>query len=198
MINESINPPTPADAGIFSDVCNVGGICEGWVQFQYWQNFVTQTMSSLLTSNQITQGGLTVFLTYDVCAGTYILGKGEMCWYWGLHGDTVFGGSTPQVVTWATAEYLDIQADSHSDVDVLSHEVGEWADDPYFSNSSPCDGFLEVGDPLEGPPPHDHTYGGYHLQDLVFLRWFGANIDTSVNNQWSFQNENLSVCTPPN
>jgi hypothetical protein len=57
VINESINPPTPADAGIFSDVCNVGGICEGWVQFQYWQNFVTQTMSSLLTSNQITQGG---------------------------------------------------------------------------------------------------------------------------------------------
>jgi hypothetical protein len=53
---------------------------------------------------------------------------------------------------------------------------------------------MEVGDPLEH---HDHTYGSYHLQDLLFLRWFGANIDTSVNNQWSFQNESLSICTPP-
>ena len=67
-------------------------------------------------------------------------------------------------------------------------------DDPYFSNATPCGGFMEVGDPLEH---HDHTYGSYHLQDLLFLRWFGANIDTSVNNQWSFQNESLSICTPP-
>ncbi len=195
IINESINPPTN-NVGVFSSLCNVGGSCEGWVDDTWWRNYINQTLGTLLQANQITTGGLTVFLTYNVCDGIYDITSHEWrCGFYGFHSDTVFG-STPQVVTWLFAEYSDISAIPYTDVDVLSHEVGEWADDPYYSNSTYC-GEMEVGDPLEGPPPQDHNYGAYHLQDLVFLRWFGADIDTSVNNQWSFQNETLSVCTPP-
>jgi hypothetical protein len=37
------------------------------------------------------------------------------------------------------------------DVAALSHEVGEWMDDPFVDNFTPCfaeGGILEVGDPL--------------------------------------------------
>ena len=74
-------------------------------------------------------------------------------------------------------------------VSVLSHEIGEWADDPltlnYNSNNTPC-GILEVGDPLEGNPNYGaHPYKlnrfTYNLQDLVTLPYFGAPIGTSIS-----------------
>lgn len=95
------------------------------------------------------------------------------------------------------------------DVAALSHEVGEWIMDPFTTNASPCTNdntILEVGDPLE----LDATFGDYpykvngftfHPQDLVFITWFGAPADTSLD-VWNgktvdvttFQNENLTVC----
>ena len=62
-------------------------------------------------------------------------------------------------------------------------------------NGTPC-GILEVGDPLEGGN-NGHPYGiwayvlhgfTYHLQDLVWLRYFGAPANTSANSWWTFQN----------
>jgi len=39
-------------------------------------------------------------------------------------------------------------------ISALSHEIGEWYDDPLIDNIGPCNGItdhlLEVGDPLEG------------------------------------------------
>jgi len=65
------------------------------------------------------------------------------------------------------------------DVADLSHEVAEWADDPFGRTSSPCPSYplLEVGDPLLGQQ-HYYSYSGanngfsYHLQDLVMLPFF--------------------------
>jgi len=96
-------------------------------------------------------------------------------------------------VTWIFADYNDLPSRSFMDVAVLSHEVGEWADDPYYDNSTPC-GTLEVGDPLVGSYT---AWGGgnWHLQDLVFQPYFGDN-GVSINNQFSFQNDtSLSVCS---
>jgi hypothetical protein len=64
----------------------------------------------------------------------------------------------------------------------LSHEVGEWADDPLVvninGNNTPC-GILEVGGPLENNPnfggfPYTANGFTYNLQDLVTLPYFGA------------------------
>jgi hypothetical protein len=90
------------------------------------------------------------------------------------------------------------------DVSALSHEIGEWADDPltvnYNGNNTPC-GILEVGDPEEG----DANFGAFHyvlhnftynLQDLVFLPYFGAPGSTSLHGWFSFQdNTSLSICS---
>ena len=73
----------------------------------------------------------------------------------------------------------------------LSHEVGEWVDDPFVNNNTPCGTLLEVGDPLESGPnfgDYDYTLNGftYHLQDLVFLDYFSGNSTIPVNHWFSF------------
>ena len=76
----------------------------------------------------------------------------------------------------------------------MSHEIGEYVDDPLVNGPNlACGGYLEVGDPLENNAnygSHHYTLHGftYNLQDLTFLRYFGAPADTSVNSWWTFAN----------
>ncbi len=70
------------------------------------------------------------------------------------------------------------------DVSVLSHEVGEWMDDPVGTNPTPawgntgqvvgCQNNLEDGDPLTGTDLPQVTMNNfnYTLQELVFFSWF--------------------------
>ena len=99
------------------------------------------------------------------------------------------------------ASYVDVPGAFSHDVSALSHELGEWADDPLVNNSgnqTSC-GILEDGDPLENNP----NYGGYpysvngfmyNLQDSTTLPYFGASPNTCVNNFFTFQGEPLTVC----
>ena len=91
------------------------------------------------------------------------------------------------------------------DIHALSHEIAEWADDPFVNNSvqpwltptAPqygCTGILETGDPVvaigfaighntfqQGPNPNgtQSADGSYHPEDEVYLPWF---MRTSPNN----------------
>jgi len=84
------------------------------------------------------------------------------------------------------------------DIHALSHEISEWADDPFVNNTvepwvtptAPqygCSGLLETGDPVvaigfaigtntfeQGPNPNgtQSADGYYHPEDEVFLPWF--------------------------
>jgi hypothetical protein len=80
---------------------------------------------------------------------------------------------------------------TYTNVDTLSHEVSEWADDPYglnsvhgysFPNLGFCDTLLETGDPVnqyelklpgntyfQNLPGNDGTWS---VQDEVLLPWF--------------------------
>ena len=84
------------------------------------------------------------------------------------------------------------------DIHALSHEIAEWADDPFVNNTvepwltptAPqygCTGVLETGDPVvaigfamgtntteQGPNPNgtQSADGYYHPEDEVFLPWF--------------------------
>jgi hypothetical protein len=84
------------------------------------------------------------------------------------------------------------------DIHALSHEISEWADDPFVNNNvepwltptAPqygCTGVLETGDPVvaigfakgtntfeQGPNPNgtQSADGYYHPEDEVFLPWF--------------------------
>jgi len=70
------------------------------------------------------------------------------------------------------------------DIAILSHEVGEWMDDPLGNNQTPawgnigqvvgCQGNLEVGDPLTGTlfPPVMMSGFTYNPQELAHFNWF--------------------------
>ena len=155
-------------------------------------NFFDSKWRQIISSNPtITPNSIPIALTYD----TYLTSGG--CCIGGYH--SAFGNaSAPQ--TYAHFTYIDHTGVFSQDVSALSHEVGEWMDDPFINNPG-CGGLLENGDPLEG----EANFGGfpytlngftYNLQDLVFLQYFGQTPSTSVNGFWSFQgNSSLSVCS---
>ena len=118
------------------------------------------------------------------------------------------GNGSHPVQTFAWASYLSpglfAQPNGDSgwalqDINVVSHEISEWADDPFINNTVEpwlfppfrqaqlCSDLLETGDPVinigfamgtntyfQGPNP-DGTQsadGYYHPEDEVFLPWF--------------------------
>jgi hypothetical protein len=147
---------------------------------------------SILAALNIPANVLPIFLTYD----TYLTQGG--CCIGGYHSVVTNANGT---IAYAHASYIDRAGDFAQDVSALSHEVGEWADDPLTNNSVAC-GILEVGDPEEtftnyGGFPYAVNGFSYNLQDLVFLPYFGAKASTSVNSWLSFQGNpfGLTVCS---
>ena len=158
-------------------------------------NWFDAQLPSLITSLGIQPNQFVIFLTYD----TYLTQGGQCC-IGGYHSSE---GSVNNPQSYAEATYVDHPGAFSQDVSALSHEVGEWADDPltvnYNGNNTPC-GILEVGDPLENTANYgDHSYVlhgfTYNLQDLAMLPYFGAPTSTSVNGWLSFDDYPLSVCS---
>jgi hypothetical protein len=176
----------------YGKTASVFGFTAGEVDINWFDSQIPSLISKLgIQPNQFP-----IFLLYD----TYLTQGGQCC-IGGYHSSE---GSVSNPQSYAEAAYVDHPGAFSQDVSALSHEVGEWADDPltvnYNGNNTPC-GILEVGDPLEG----ESNYGGfpytlhgftYNLQDLVTLPYFGAPTSTSVNGWLSFQgNSSLSVCS---
>ncbi|MGO4882935.1 MAG: hypothetical protein ACLP59_19265 [Bryobacteraceae bacterium] len=162
-------------------------------------NWFDAQVQPLLKTLNIPADALPIFLIYDVYLSNTSGASG--CCIGGYHSYT-------GVQAYADFTYADVVGAFAQNVSALSHEVGEWADDPETNNTDVpalCgeqgndSRILEVGDPLEGNP----NYGGYayslhgftyDLQDLVTLPYFGAPPTTSVKKQFTFQGETLSVC----
>jgi len=143
-------------------------------------------------SGTINPGVLPIFLTDNI-----FLTQGGCC-IGGYHSSN---GSQPAGQTYAYASYVTDVGSFSQDVSALSHEIGEWMDDPFVDNAVNCtdNSIMENGDPLEGRA----NYGGYpyslnnftyNLQSLVFIGYFGAPRSTSVHSWLSFQNDEASVC----
>jgi hypothetical protein len=148
-------------------------------------------LQQIISGNtQITPNSFVIALTYN----TYLTSGG--CCIGGYH--SAFGSAaSPQ--TYSHFTYIDQPGVFAQDVSALSHEVGEWMDDPFVNNPG-CGGLLENGDPLEGlanfgAVPYTLNGFTYNLQDLVFLQYFGQSPSTSVNGWFSFQNAALAVCS---
>jgi hypothetical protein len=188
LAEQTLSPPSR-----YGTTGTVFGFKAGLVDINW---FDAQLQSIISKFTQIQPNTFPIFLTYDV----YLTESGQCC-IGGYHSSE---GSISNPQAYAHATYVDHPGDFAQDVSALSHEVGEWADDPLVvntnGNNTPC-GILEVGDPLEG----EANYGGfpytlngftYNLQDLVTLPYFGAPTSTSVNGWLSFQgNSSLSVCS---
>jgi hypothetical protein len=145
---------------------------------------------------QIQPNTLPIFISYDI-----YLGNGTTCGCVG--GYHFLNGGPPTGQTYSYTTSLDQGTNEFAqDVSALSHEIGEWMDDPFFgSNTVGCqdNSQLEVGDPLEGRPnggafPYKVGNFTYNLQSLVWLGYFGAPRSTSLHKWLSFQNDEKSVC----
>jgi len=169
--------------------CTEFGIHVACVDINYYDEQISNYMAQ---SNIINPAGFPIFEN----ANTYLTEGG--CCIGGYH-------SANGAQTYANFEYVTTPGVFSQDVSALSHEVGEWADDPLYphENNTPC-GILEVGDPLENGQP-GHPYGTwayqlhnftYHLQDLVTLKYFGGNPNGPVNSWWTFQGYNgiTTIC----
>lgn len=186
LAEQTLSPPTRSGKTGVVFGFNAGLVDINWFDSQ---------LHTLITNLGITPNTLPIFLTYDV----YLTQSGSCC-IGGYHSVTGMV-SAPQA--YAHATYVDHAGSFAQDVSALSHEVGEWADDPLVvntnGNNTPC-GIMENGDPLEnnanfGDFPYTGNNGfGYNLQDLVTLPYFGAPASTSVNGEFTFHGESLTVC----
>jgi hypothetical protein len=160
-------------------------------------NWFDTNLQAIITKfKQIQPNTLPIFMTYDV----YLTSGG--CCIGGYHSAT---GSTAALQAYSHFTYIGKPGAFSQDVAALSHEVGEWLDDPLVvnSNGNPVEcGILEVGDPEEGFAnfgDFPFTLGGftYNLQDLVYLEYFGAPNTTSVGGELTFHNNpfHLGICS---
>ncbi len=107
------------------------------------------------------------------------------------------------------------------DIHALSHEISEWADDPFVNNAvepwltptAPqygCSGFLETGDPVvaigfamgtntfeQGPNPNgtQSADGFYHPEDEAFLPWFMRTAPNTVSEPTQSPSANIGRYT---
>jgi hypothetical protein len=107
------------------------------------------------------------------------------------------------------------------DIHALSHEIAEWADDPFVNNlvepwltpTAPqygCTNILETGDPVvgigfamgtntfqQGPNPNgtQSADGYYHPEDEVFLPWFMRTAPNTVSEPTQTPSANIGRYT---
>jgi hypothetical protein len=157
----------------------------GLVNVAWLDSLLRKTVIPSLFSRGVNPGTVPFFLLHNVVE--YIGSPTTACCVGGYHQAYI---NSHGAQTYGLADYDNSGAlgSGLRDITALSHEVGEWQNDPYIDkgrNSNPtpawghigqasgCQSDLEVGDPLAGTTFAD-TVGGftYHPQELAFFSWF--------------------------
>jgi len=159
-------------------------------------NFFDNVAMSLLTSLSIPANTLPLFLDYN----TFWTSGG--CCILGYHSTNNAGTQAYAVAAYSDPGIFSVPI---QDIHALSHEMGEWLDDPLIPSMNivpawghvgqvgGCQNNLETGDPVTGKA-FTVAMGGaapftYHPEDLVFLPWFArTSPSTSVNGWYTFLN----------
>ena len=161
-----------------------------------------EQLQSLLRKLRPDPRALTIFLTYNALV---FHDKPENCCLIGahsvLHSTDTAGRNIANTFLWATFNDAGLFDVPIQDVTALSHEVGEWLNNPLVNNVVPgwalresqacSSSLLEVGDPVAStdfPSFSVHLNGlDYHLQDVAFLSWFARhNPSLSLMGRYSF------------
>jgi len=165
-------------------------ITAGLADINYYDGLIQGFMTKLGATPDI----LPLFVWYDI----YLTENGGQCCIGGYHNSS---GAQPGGQTYSNSAYADVKGIFSQDVSAMSHELGEWVDDPFVDNAVNCpadNNVLEVGDPLEGAAnfggfPYKLNGFTYNLQSLVFVSYFGAPQKDSANKWFAFQND-IGVC----
>jgi hypothetical protein len=171
------------------------------VDLQWWQSHIHNLVTKADPSH------LALYLTDDI--RLYVGDtKSRFCCYDGYHGaDSATSNGNAAVQTYAWASWFSPGVQSRpnggrlwavQDMFTLSHEVAEWASDPFVTNTVEpwgfpylpgvfCSSFLETGDPVsimgfamgtnafrQGPNANgtQSADGYYHPEDEATLPWF--------------------------
>jgi len=153
-------------------------------------------IQNLLVTLKIPKTKIPIFLGYN----TFLTDRGDCC-ILGYHNAT---GSN-QTYLYASYSEAGIFNVPIQDIHALSHEVGEWLDDPLVNNPTPpwghvgqvsgCQANLETGDPVTGVAFQvTISRKTYHPEDLVFFSWFAREVPSqAVNGLYTF----LGTLTSP-
>ena len=160
-------------------------------------NFFDNIAMNLLTQLAIPANTLPLFLDYN----TFWTSGGGCC-ILGYHSTNNAGTQAYAVAAYSDPGIFSVPI---QDIHALSHEIGEWGDDPLIPSMNivpawghvgqvgGCQNNLETGDPVTGKA-FTVAMGGtfpftYHPEDLVFLPWFARiTPSTSVNGWFTFLN----------
>lgn len=192
----SVSVPA-ADGGVFPFICN-----EGQIDINWWDGLVENTILPSLVLKGVGPKGVPIFLfdSVEMC-DTFSNGN---CGILGYHNAFTPGGV---LQTYGVADF-DNSGLYGGDISVLTHEVGEWMDDPLTTNPTPawgnigqvsgCQNNLEVGDPLTGTLFPAVTLGNftYDPQELVFFSWFFRQ-SPSIGSGGAFSNNGTFNTSPP-
>jgi hypothetical protein len=186
----------------YSQTCQALGL----IDINVWDSYLQNTLIPALATAGVSPTTFPLFVTKNVVL--YQGGNPQNCCTLGYHSwfdNFSFGGAAQ---TYAVADYdsTGLFGSVAQDTSFLSHEVGEWANDPYTNNPTPawghlgqvpgCMANLEVGDPLTGTTfPVTIGRTTYHLQELAFFGWFFGYAG-GVNGWYSTQGTFTSPATP--
>jgi hypothetical protein len=166
------------------------GVCGGHPIGGVNISYIDAAVRTLISNLNIPPTTFTLVVTYNAVE---LLGGGGL--FVGYHTAV----SNPNGTwTYAVGSYTDptILGLAVNDITVLSHELGEWMDDPFGNNMVPqwgnvgqvqgCQNTLEVGDPLSGRNSIVFMADGttYMVQDLAFLVWFARQNPSLAVNGW--------------
>ncbi len=191
----TINVPSPFGttrplASTAKTPCGPQGIVDiNWLDF-----YLSAVVLPSLAQQGVNSGSLPVFQLYNVVEASPVTNLFTCC-ILGYHG-----ANGPPIQTYAVADFdtARFYGAGLQDTGILSHEIGEWMNDPFGFNPTPlwghtgqvggCQNNLEVGDPLTqflAPSikmPNGFTY---HLQEMAFYSWFLGGPSTGIHGWYS-------------
>jgi hypothetical protein len=152
----------------------------GFIEINAWDAFLQSTIiPAVQTAFGVNATQFPLFLLSNVY---WFVNTSNNCCVLGYHNAYQFPIQSYSPTTWDSSGIFGIAG---QDSAVMSHEVSEWANDPYVNNPTPawgnigqvggCQGNFETGDPLTGnqvAPVLGVNGFTYHLQELGFFSWY--------------------------
>lgn len=199
----------PADQGITLPssqfpACGPFGI----VDIDFFDLYLNNTVLPALQP-QVNAGNFPIFMLYNVVLAFTPQTNLFNCCVLGYHGSSNFA----PIQTYSPSDFdtTGLFGSNQGDSNTLSHEVAEWANDPFGNNPTPqwggvgqvppgfCQGNLEVGDPLSGTnfsPIGGRNGFTYNLQELAFFSWFFSSKSIAIHGWFSDNNTFTSDAGP--
>ena len=171
------------------------GIKYGYILYSWWQS----ELQTVIGQQNFSARSLPII----VSGNTFLYnGSTTNCCVYGFHGS--YGQNTYAFTNWLSSGLV---SGGQSDVYTLSHEISEWAADPYVDNFTPTwnqpsgatcfSHLLEVGDPVEAlsPPWYTIKIGTttYRPSDIAGLSWFSRTSPSTGQNGGYSYNHYLST-----